>query len=333
MACVNAAGEKMPPMFVVKGKTSRSLHGFNTIAALEGSKWDYQVNGWMNDELGEKWFQHVFLEHCGPQRPQLIILDGHNSHQTLGLIMSALENNIHILALPPHNTHYSQPLDRAVFGPLNKKYNEECSLFIQESPLHQINKWSFPSLFARAWDNSLNVTNIQSGFRACGIYHYDPLAIPEKAYGPSLPIDLPIDVNNNTTDQGHEDVAETDTETPQDEMLVATPLNPPTVNILDISDPIQLVGLLNDTNITMEPLTDVQGQEITIPIIMDAEEVVESVPTLDQQVNDVFIPPAITSPITRKRKQTAVKSHRLLTSVEILNETRGPRRPVSALLV
>ena len=75
MACVNAAGEKMPPMFVVKGKTSRSLHGFNTIAAPEGSKWDYQVNGWMNDELGEKWFQQVFLEHCGPQRPQLIILD------------------------------------------------------------------------------------------------------------------------------------------------------------------------------------------------------------------------------------------------------------------
>jgi hypothetical protein len=31
MACVNAAGRTMPPLFVAtKGKTSKSLHGFNT---------------------------------------------------------------------------------------------------------------------------------------------------------------------------------------------------------------------------------------------------------------------------------------------------------------
>ena len=30
MTCVNAVGNVMPPMFIVKGKTSRSLHGFNT---------------------------------------------------------------------------------------------------------------------------------------------------------------------------------------------------------------------------------------------------------------------------------------------------------------
>jgi hypothetical protein len=38
MACVNAAGRTMPPQFVVKGKTSKSLHGFNTSAAPVGTR-------------------------------------------------------------------------------------------------------------------------------------------------------------------------------------------------------------------------------------------------------------------------------------------------------
>ena len=45
MACVNAMGCRMPPMFVVKGKTSASLHGFNTEAAPEDSIWTFQENG------------------------------------------------------------------------------------------------------------------------------------------------------------------------------------------------------------------------------------------------------------------------------------------------
>ena len=36
MACVNAVGNVMPPVFVIKGKTSLSLHRFNTEATPEG---------------------------------------------------------------------------------------------------------------------------------------------------------------------------------------------------------------------------------------------------------------------------------------------------------
>ncbi|XP_045210605.2 jerky protein homolog-like [Mercenaria mercenaria] len=105
MTCVNASGRRMPPMFVVKGKTSRSLYGFNTSAAPIGTRWAWQKNGWMDDNLGERWFNEVFLEFCGSERPQLLILDGHSSHETLGILMRAMEENIHILALPPHTTH------------------------------------------------------------------------------------------------------------------------------------------------------------------------------------------------------------------------------------
>lgn len=94
MACVNAAGNKMSPLFIVKGKTSRSLHGFNTLAAPQGTRWHYQANGWMNDEIGERWFEDVFLMECGKERPQLLILDGHSSHESLSIIELAIQNNI-----------------------------------------------------------------------------------------------------------------------------------------------------------------------------------------------------------------------------------------------
>ena len=72
MACVSASGKQMPPLFIVfivKGKTSRSFHGFNNAAAPTGSKWHFQPNGWMTDEIGEMWFSDVFLKECGEARP------------------------------------------------------------------------------------------------------------------------------------------------------------------------------------------------------------------------------------------------------------------------
>jgi hypothetical protein len=58
---VNAAGRTMPPLFVVKGKTSKSVHGFNTSAAPVDTKWFMQKNGWMTDSIGERWFEEVFI--------------------------------------------------------------------------------------------------------------------------------------------------------------------------------------------------------------------------------------------------------------------------------
>lgn len=64
-------------------------------------------------KLGENGTLKNFLNKCGPCRPQLIILDGHNSHQTLGILPAAMSAIIHILALPPHATHYTQPFDKS----------------------------------------------------------------------------------------------------------------------------------------------------------------------------------------------------------------------------
>lgn len=78
----------------------------------------------------------------------------------------------------------------SLFGPFNKAYNKFCSDFLSKSALNIINKWTFPSLFKSAWEDGVTSENIVSGFRACGIYPFNPHAIPNSAYLPSLASDV-----------------------------------------------------------------------------------------------------------------------------------------------
>lgn len=83
LACINAAGEVILPMVIVKGLTEKSLNAYNVVEGPQGCKYTYQNKAWMEDVLGVTWFKDHFLKHCGPERPQIIILDSHSSHETL----------------------------------------------------------------------------------------------------------------------------------------------------------------------------------------------------------------------------------------------------------
>jgi hypothetical protein len=76
-----------------------------------------------------------------------------------------------------------------VFGPLNKAFNNVCSEFLAENALHSVNKWSFPGLLSSSWDIAFTKSNIQSGFRACGIYPFNPRAVDQGMLLPSKPSD------------------------------------------------------------------------------------------------------------------------------------------------
>ncbi|XP_076434920.1 uncharacterized protein LOC143274850 [Babylonia areolata] len=185
MATINAAGQAMPPMIIAKGKTSNSLHKFATYDAPHQSVWTYQASGWMTENISKKWFDDVFLKFCGPERPQLLLLDGHSSHEVIDLLEKAQQENIHVMALPPHTTHFLQPLDRGVFGPLKKHYNRECTEFLSQSTIHAVNKTSWPKLFNLAWSATMRQEVITNAFAATGLYPFKPEVIPKEAFAPS----------------------------------------------------------------------------------------------------------------------------------------------------
>lgn len=329
MACVNAKGSRMPPMIITKGKTTRSIMGFRTEDAPEGSVWTFQKNGWISDEIGERWFNDVFLKHCGPERPQLLLLDGHGSHETLAIIERAMEESITLMVFPPHCTHFLQPLDRTVFGPLKSAYNDACSSYLTENPLNQVSKHTFSGLFTRAWDSAVTCSNIQAGFRACGIFPFNPRAVPMKACDPSKL------TNVSSTVQPTKPATSTPVASPENiavangDMLIATPISESastfelleqqqnssfemietTLPVLDLSDPQLLFDFIScgttelQTDIAM---TDSVVHEVSVGSVVDS----------------IFLPPELPErPVLESKRQTC-KSHKLLTSEDVLREKR-----------
>jgi hypothetical protein len=312
MACVNANGRRMPPMLITKGKTTRSIMGFRTEDAPEGSVWTFQNKGWISDEIGEHWFNHVFLKHCGSERPQLLLLDGHGSHETLAIIERAIEENITLMVFPPHCTHFLQPLDRTVFGPLKSAYNDACSSYLSENPLNQVSKHTFASLFSRAWDNAVNSSNIQAGFRACGIFPFNRRAVPMKACDPSKLTNVtPVSQPETRPALSNEEIFEP-TNTMNDTLVMPEQQLPPSVQpVLDLSDPQLLFEFLSGSTTDIE--TDI-----------DLADTVDEV-SVESIIESLFLPPALPERPVAASKRQKCTSHRLLTSDEVLREKREKR--------
>ncbi|KAF2887573.1 hypothetical protein ILUMI_18600 [Ignelater luminosus] len=95
-ACINAAGNIMPTMFVFPPKRENSLLMDN---APPGSFAYYDESGWIKAESFLYWSRR-FIEYTNPspQKPVLLILDEHRYHfKSMALIDLARENNVTLL--------------------------------------------------------------------------------------------------------------------------------------------------------------------------------------------------------------------------------------------
>lgn len=135
LACINAEGEDIPPMVIVKRLTESSLNAYNLAEGPPECKYIYQKNAWIKDVFGVAWFKDPFLLHCGLKTPKSSFLTV-SFHDTLG----QRDNNIALFALPPHTTQFLNPLDNTVFGPFQRSYNSICTVFVS-SLNHMVTKW------------------------------------------------------------------------------------------------------------------------------------------------------------------------------------------------
>ena len=116
----------------------------------------------------------------------MLILDGHDSHNFISLIELAVENQISIVELPAHTSHWLLPCDRIVFGPLKAYWNSACQDMMNLcSRMVVFRQHSFCGLLKTAWKKAMTAENIRSGFRACGIFPLNPDEIPAEAYMPN----------------------------------------------------------------------------------------------------------------------------------------------------
>ncbi len=79
------------------------------------------AEGWTTDTHGLQWLQDCFdpaEREKAAYKPQVLICDGYGSHITGSVIDFCLKNNIRLLIIPPHASHFVQLLDLAIFNPL-----------------------------------------------------------------------------------------------------------------------------------------------------------------------------------------------------------------------
>jgi hypothetical protein len=170
---VNAKGWALPPYIIFAGEN----HLQAWYEELLPPNWVLSVSekGWTNNEIGLDWIQHFNLHtkdrSTGVKR--LLIIDGHESHDSLQFREFCAENHIITLCMPPHSSHLLQPLDVACFSPLKRAYGNEIEQLVR-CHINHITKLEFLPAFRAAFARSFNESNIKAGFRATGLVPHDP---------------------------------------------------------------------------------------------------------------------------------------------------------------
>ena len=101
VGCVSAGGYCLPPMVIYDRKT---LHQDMSKGKVAGTMYGLSSKGWIDQELFDSWFKHHFLWYVPPQRPMLLLMDGHSSHYCPQTIHFAAKEKVILFTLPPNTT-------------------------------------------------------------------------------------------------------------------------------------------------------------------------------------------------------------------------------------
>ena len=184
LACTSATGVTIPPFVVLDDK---NLNFKFTLGEVPGTLYGLSPNGWMTQDLFHGWFTNHFLQYATPQRPLILLMDGHSSHYCPETITLAAENQVILFILPPNTTHITQPLDRACFSPLKAAWRETCHRFVSSNPGKRVTKYDFCRLFSEAWSKAMTMSNVISSFRVTGIFPFNREMAGEESRGFSEP--------------------------------------------------------------------------------------------------------------------------------------------------
>jgi hypothetical protein len=207
--CINATGWALDPMIIFEGKVHISSWYDSSVLP---KTWRIGVsdNGWTTDELTFAWLREVFEPQTRNRtvgRYRLLILDGHGSHLTPEFDKFCTEHRILTECMPPHSSHYLQPLDVSCFAVLKRAYGDLVKAMISLGVYH-IDKPRFLELLLEARQKTFTTKNIVSGFRAAGLLPFDPTQVlcrlqtkirtpsppPAPNQPPSLPLKTPANI-------------------------------------------------------------------------------------------------------------------------------------------
>jgi hypothetical protein len=79
-----------------------------------------------------------------------------------------------LVYLIPYLSHVFQPLDLAYFKPLKSRYRSQITALAQYEDAAPVKKIRFIHYYKKARDEGLTASNIRGGWRASGIWPWNP---------------------------------------------------------------------------------------------------------------------------------------------------------------
>lgn len=176
----SASGQLLPLYVVYKAE-----HLYDTWkeGGPDGCRYNRSKSGWFDAEIFKDYFEKIVIPYAQKlgDGPKVVLCDNLASHKAVEIIQMCEQNNIRFVLLPPNSTHLCQPLDVSYFRPLKMKWKEVLAEWKKKNR-GCIPKDRFPRLL-RTTMNYLapeSAKNLMSGFRACGIYPYDPSKVLDR---------------------------------------------------------------------------------------------------------------------------------------------------------
>ena len=172
--CICGDGTAIPPLVIFKGKSfSQSWLPDNV-----DNQWRFacNTNGWTSNIHGYEWMRRCFeptTREKANGNKRLLICDGHESHITGRFIAHCFQSNITLMILPPHSSHFTQPLDLAVFSPLKTAMATEIDRIIRTG-ISRLQKAEWLAAFVNARASAFTSSNIRSAWTAAGLIPYNP---------------------------------------------------------------------------------------------------------------------------------------------------------------
>jgi hypothetical protein len=193
--CTTADGRVIKPYVIHIGKIPQD-HWFLPNDQLPDWVWGFSTKGWTNNDLAVDWLRKVYLpETYRPGKHRLLILDGHESHISGEFQYLCLQNDVHLVWLPPHSSHLLQPLDLGPFSSLALRYSQEVQKYTPTG-FATIDRATFAHIYKIARPQAFTPFNIKAGWIRTGIQPWDPSRVLElpsvKNFGRCTPdLELP----------------------------------------------------------------------------------------------------------------------------------------------
>lgn len=166
---VNATGNSTAPFIIIKGV--HLMERWFDERIPDGAAITTSDSGYVNDQLAVEFINHLIYNIRHRRRGEWVplLLDGYDSHCTKPFVDTSDANKIILLCLPPHTSHFLQPLDTVAFGNYKKNYRQSIDRATRSGSL-EYGKMDFLIDLKRIRADTFTQAIILASFRKAGIY-------------------------------------------------------------------------------------------------------------------------------------------------------------------